>query len=306
MAELHIYRGIQGSGKTMLAKHLAFLDNGRVVGRDHIRRLMGFEGLGTRKMEEEVTQIQVRLIHAGLRSGQNVHVDDMNLKAIYVKRLVGIAAYFDAEVVFHDLTYMPLDLCLERNRERAKTDGRVNEDVIRKNYERFVAPTKGRGLPVPEVPEFDTRYLPFEKYVPDESRPKAILVDIDGTVAIHEGIRGHHDYDNVHLDLPNWPVITAVQAMINRGYAALFVSGRPDSCEQATRMWLSKYINTRGGLYMRRTGDHRADYLVKYEIFDGRIRNEFNVVMAFDDRDQVVDMYRELGITVAQVAPGNF
>jgi hypothetical protein len=57
---------------------------------------------------------------------------------------------------------------------------------------------------------------------------------------------------------------------------------------------------------MRKTGDHRPDYIVKNEIFDQRIRDNFNVLGAFDDRDQVVDMYRKMGITVFQVAPGNF
>ena len=32
----------------------------------------------------------------------------------------------------------------------------------------------------------------------------------------------------------------------------------------------------------------------------------FNPTMAFDDRQQVVDMWRERGLTVAQVAEGDF
>lgn len=314
MAELHIYRGIQGSGKSTMAKHLAFLDGGRVVGRDHVRRLMGFEGLGNRKQEDEVTQIQVRLIHGGLRSGQNVHVDDMNLKAIYVKRLMGIAAYFDAEIVFHDLTDTPLDICLERNRQRAKGQGHVNEEVIWKTFFRFVAPTNGKGLPIPEAPVFDTKYLPFEPYqAPEGVSRDAVLIDVDGTLALHgtpenpESIRKHHDYGKVHLDVPNPAVVKAVRALIFDGYHPIVVSSRPDSCKDATRLWIQKHVTVAPfDLIMRRTGDHRPDYLVKYELFNEHIRDKYNVVAALDDRDQVVNMYREIGITVFQVAPGNF
>jgi predicted kinase len=303
--ELHIYRGIQGSGKTTLAKTLALLDGGRVVGRDHIRRMLGFEGLGTKKQEDEVTQIQTRLIHGGLRSGQNVHVDDMNLKAVYVKRLMGIAEYFGARIVWHDLARVPLETCLVRNAERSV--GRLNQDVIKKNWERFIKPLNGGTLPIPDKAEFDTKYLPFEPVVFDLSKPKAVLIDIDGTVAIHEGIRGHHEYDKVWKDAPNYNVIRMVRAAIDAGYKPLFMSGRPDSCEDDTRRWINREVYSGSyELIMRRAGDHRPDYLVKYELFNKHVRDNYFVVGAFDDRDQVVNMYREIGITVFQVAPGNF
>jgi predicted kinase len=310
--ELHIYRGIQGSGKTTLAKTLALLDGGRVVGRDHIRRMLGFEGLGTKKQEDEVTQIQTRLIHGGLRAGQNVHVDDMNLKAVYVKRLMGIAEYFDARVVWHDLARVPLETCLARNAERSV--GRLNQDVIKKNWERFIKPLNGGTLPIPEKPEFDTKYLPFEPYkAPEGVVRNAVLIDIDGTVALHgtpgnpESIRKHHDYDKVWMDAPNYPVIRAVRSMIHDGYYPIFVSGRPDSCRDDTARWINRHVSTAPRkLFMRRTGDHRPDYLVKYELFNEHVRDNYFVVAAFDDRDQVVNMYREIGITVFQVAPGNF
>jgi predicted kinase len=312
MAELHIYRGIQGSGKTTLARELSSKDGGRVVGRDHLRRLMGFEGLGSKKQEDEVTLIQTRLIHEGLKAGQNVHVDDMNLKAIYVKRLMGIAAYFEAEMIVHDLSHVDLTTCLERNRQRSG-QAKVNDSVVFNNYQRFVAPNNGLPLPVPSVPEFDTRYMPYEPYKsPKNVSHVGFLVDIDGTIANHEGIRGHHDYHLVSQDEPKHDVIAVVRAMMSDGFEPIFVSGRPDSCRVDTETWISQHVFYRENyrdefkLFMRRTGDHRADYLVKYELFDKHIRKNYLVACAFDDRDQVVNMYREIGLTVLQVAPGNF
>jgi hypothetical protein len=71
-------------------------------------------------------------------------------------------------------------------------------------------------------------------------------------------------------------------------------------------MWLNKYVTPIGSLTMRKTGDRRPDYIVKRELFDTHIRNRYNVIVAFDDRQQVVNMYRDLGITVLQVAEGLF
>ena len=51
----------------------------------------------------------------------------------------------------------------------------------------------------------------------------------------------------------------------------------------------------------------RGDRVVKRELFDAHIRNQWNIVFALDDRDQVVDMYRQdLQLPVFQVNYGGF
>jgi len=57
---------------------------------------------------------------------------------------------------------------------------------------------------------------------------------------------------------------------------------------------------------MRPTGDNRKDAIVKREIFDREIRDRYRILFVLDDRNQVVDMWRELGLTCLQVAPGDF
>ena len=59
-------------------------------------------------------------------------------------------------------------------------------------------------------------------------------------------------------------------------------------------------------LHMRKSKDMRPDWIIKNEIYDNFVLPEYNVVMVFDDRDQVVRHLRRRGITVAQVAPGRF
>jgi hypothetical protein len=57
---------------------------------------------------------------------------------------------------------------------------------------------------------------------------------------------------------------------------------------------------------MRPANDHRQDNFIKFEILE-QIRHEYGEpFMVFDDRDQVVNMWRENGVRCMQVAPGDF
>ena len=76
-------------------------------------------------------------------------------------------------------------------------------------------------------------------------------------------------------------------------------------CEDTVE-WLVRYGLGGFPLLMRTTGDHRPDYIIKQELFDEHIRPYYNVSMAWDDRNQVVRLWREMGIPTFQVADGNF
>lgn len=298
---LVIMRGLPGSGKTYKAKAMRASSGGRLVGRDHFREILGVVGLGTPEQEAEVTALQTRMIAQGLRNGEQVYVDDQNLRSSYVSRLIGLAQKYNAFFLIEDLTFVDLETCLARNEGRER---RVSAELIVKNYEKFI---KGKQYPL-HVPKgkLDSPYLPPDPYTPPPGGIKAVLVDIDGTVADHEGVRGHHEYDKVGLDLSNYNVIKIVRAALQAGYTPVFMTGRPEKSRYDTRQWLNRHVTTAGNLFMRQDGDRRADYVVKNELFDEYVRNTYNVVVAFDDRDQVVDMYREMGLTVLQVAEGNF
>jgi hypothetical protein len=138
-------------------------------------------------------------------------------------------------------------------------------------------------------------------------KPQVILCDIDGTIALHGPERGHYEYEKVGGDKPNEPVIFAMNAMIdNDGLSApevVFISGREDRCRHETLMWLHEHANVfEPPLLMRKTGDHRPDNIIKREIYDAEIKDKYDVVLVLDDRDRVVKMWRELGLTCLQVA----
>ena len=57
---------------------------------------------------------------------------------------------------------------------------------------------------------------------------------------------------------------------------------------------------------MRSSKDFRPDNEIKQEIYDNEILGKFNIEIVLDDRDRVVDMWRENGLRVLQVAEGDF
>jgi hypothetical protein len=84
------------------------------------------------------------------------------------------------------------------------------------------------------------------------------------------------------------------------------VSGRDGSCRELTENWLAANNIPFDGLFMRPVGDMRKDSIVKMEIFENEFKGKYNIKFILDDRNQVVAMWRSLGLTCLQVADGDF
>jgi hypothetical protein len=147
----------------------------------------------------------------------------------------------------------------------------------------------------------------------DQDALDVFLVDVDGTVALC-GDRDPYDETTVLDALPNTSVIVTVQALIRIGYEPIFMSGRTEACRRDTERWLLQYVfrlpmvtpKMYSRLYMRAVGDIRPDCVIKLDMFNEHIRDRYNVLLAIDDRNQVVRLWRSLGITCLQVADGDF
>ncbi|HEY0696636.1 MAG TPA: AAA family ATPase [Micromonospora sp.] len=298
MTRMIITRGLPASGKTTFARGL---QPGVVrVNRDDLRRMLHGERLFTQWAEGQVTTAQRAQVEALLRARVDVCVDDTNLKARTVRDWAELAARFGATFEVHDFTDVPVDECVRRDAERPESD-RVGEEAIRRLHQRYLA---GRQLPLP-VPEVATGG-PAAVYTPPTGAPEAVLVDIDGTVALMAG-RSPYDMTRVGEDHPNHTVIAAVRAMHAAGYRVVFCSGRDDTARADTETWLARHVGVPyDALHMRAYGDARKDSIVKKEIFEREVRDRYHVVGVFDDRQQVVRMWRDLGLTVYQVADGDF
>ena len=113
-------------------------------------------------------------------------------------------------------------------------------------------------------------------------------------------------------DVPKWDVIRTLEALRAAQWHVEIWSGRSDIVQPQTVEWLHNIsipANVPGGvpLTMRPQGDNIKDSELKARFLDAFVRKHGQVpTIIFDDRNQVVDMWRARGITCAQVAPGDF
>lgn len=134
----------------------------------------------------------------------------------------------------------------------------------------------------------------------------AVIIDIDGTVSEKHGGRNYFEWDKVDKDVENVNICNIIRSL-PEGWSQLFVSGRDSVCYDMTFKWLNDHGLFPNQLIMREKGDKRDDTIVKKEIYDKYIKDNYEVTAVFDDRAKVVKMWREeLGLTVLQVAEGNY
>lgn len=318
MSTLTITRGLPGSGKTTYAKRWVSEDATRRsrVNRDDLREVLhGGAHNYDRPLEQAVTWAHQGAVRTLLMSGRDVICDDMNLQNRQVKEWMKLAAEVGAEFEVVDFTNVHPNDCVKRDRDRRDAGGRyVGAAYIYAKFDQFI---KGRKYPLP-LPEAPARQY-VEPYVPDPSRPRAVLVDIDGTMALMNG-RGPYDWEFVGEDKPNVPVVQLVnwireysllrEEHCTWGIEVIFLSGRDEVCRSETERWLANLGFGEHKLYMRPSlpagVQQPGDEIVKLALFDEHIRDNYDVQFVLDDRDKVVAMWRSIGLTCLQVAPGPF
>lgn len=283
-------KGLPGSGKSTWAKKtVADTTPGTMVrvNKDDLRGML-HDSQWSRTNEKRVLQARDGLVSAFLAQGISVIVDDTNLAPQHEDRLRKLAQDHKATFKVADMTDVPLHTCIQRDLERTRS---VGKDVIEGMYKKYLAPPPAEAPP----------------YI--EGALDTILVDIDGTLARMVN-RGPFEWDKVGRDEPIKNVVDLVNTLFwNSTGEIIFMSGRDMSCYPQTRAWLREHVGewTRDcNLYMRKERDMRKDRLVKYELYRDYVEGQYNVRFVLDDRNQVVDMWRSLGLTCLQVAPGDF
>ena len=139
-------------------------------------------------------------------------------------------------------------------------------------------------------------------------KPKAIICDIDGTLALRPVLgRDPYDMSRVSEDLVRPETSTIVALMWEAGFDVIFCSGRDETAREDTAKWIKNNVHVSAFLLlMREKGDGRKDAEVKQEMLDRHILPDYDVFCVFDDRRQVVQMWRANGLTVFDVADGDF
>jgi predicted kinase len=281
MLTVYFTIGLPASGKSTWAKNKVEQSPNSIkrVNKDELRAMLD-NSYYSKGNEKFVLNIQDMIIKEALENGKHVIVDNTHLASKHEARIreliKGLAVL---EIV--DFRHVPLETCIDRDLKRFNS---VGEKVIRDMYNQFIAPPRA----------------PKPVYNPD--LPDVVLCDLDGTIALI-GDRSPYDAAKCELDVVNEPVRSILQ---NSGKAIVFVSGREDKFKPQTLAWLAKHNISFDGLYMRQSGDSRKDSIVKKEIYDEFIRDKYNVAFVLDDRDQVVRVWRDLGLTCLQVDYGDF
>ena len=293
---LHVMRGVSGSGKTTFTETLDAVR----VSRDEIRReLTGDPGkfAGDNKFESQVTKLEQDRVRELLIRRNDVVIDDTNLIDRFARNWLDMAYDYGHDYQVHVMRGY-YDTFVTRNANRPEHE-QVPESVIASQYAKF---EKMRDIE-PEHPFVD--WTPVEY---DPTLPEIVTFDIDGTLALCPAEFSVYDPKHYPHDELNTPVACTLDALESAVHAfnRYGFSGRSEDHRKATEEWLGDHFIGFNGLFMRKSGDKRRDDVVKVELFNENIRGKFNVLMHFDDRDRVVDALRSIGLTVFQVAPGDF
>lgn len=305
MPRIHVTTGLPASGKTTRAMELLADAKGSIrrVNLDSIRAMLdgpNAHQVWSHRHESAAQDMQTAAVRACLAQGFDVIVDNTNLGPRSLAPLKTVFGEFD-DLTFavHDFTDVPLEECLRRDALREQP---VGEEAIRRLDKRHQGAAKGGWRLTPAW--LADRFVPTP-YVADLSLPSAVLVDIDGTLAL-KGDRGVYNFEHCGRDLLNEPVAHAVALLRKAGDRIILLSGRGSEYRLQTQRWLAGHGVDYDELHMRPEKDTRRDDIVKAELFDQHVRNRFNVRLSIDDRDRVVQLWRRMGLPCWQVAPGNF
>ncbi|WP_262916270.1 MULTISPECIES: phosphatase domain-containing protein [Flavobacterium] len=295
--KLTLLIGCPASGKSTFAEWLVKSEPKTFrVSRDEIR-FSQFQEKTDDTVEKMITKMVHEQVKTLLSNGWNVVLDNCHTKKDYIK--TAIKEYSDLANIEFKLFDVPLDELLDRNAKRTRV---VPKPVIENMFKQLEnLKTNFDFEPIKKIRRKDLEYG-----AQDTSLPKAIICDLDGTLALMNG-RNPFDASKCDEDLLNEPVANILKNYKNIGHTIILLSGREDKYKEPTLRFLEKYNIEYDHLFMRKSKDSRKDSVIKTELFDTEIRNKYFIEFVLDDRNQVVDMWRnDLKLPCFQVYYGNF
>lgn len=280
MKTLIMLKGLPASGKSTWAKQKATDHGYKRVNKDDLREMID-SSKWSKQNEKLILEARDSLVKLWLREGKHVIVDDTNFSPKHESKLKELAKANGAQF---QIKYFDIDLdeAIRRDQLRQKS---VGSKVIRSMWEKYILPS-------------------LDKYIPNKEKPSAYIFDVDGTLANMKD-RSPYDWKKVKQDTPNIPVINTLKALKQVGHKIIIFTGRDGVCSQETKEWLEENNITFDCFNIRPEGNTEKDSIIKKKMLED-IQDKYNILGVFDDRDQVVDMWRSLGLICFQVNYGDF
>ena len=299
--QLLILVGPPGSGKSTFAKyHLRTEENWFRVNRDDLRSMQFSQENLSEDEEALLTKMVDSAIISLLNNKVNVVVDATHTRKEFLNQYISKFNHL-ADISFK-LFEVETEELKQRVVQRYQETGKFIPPIVLK---RFIEQYES----VKHTFDFSRRPKVRPENIirtQDPSLPKAIICDLDGTLALMNG-RSPFDASMCDQDLPNTPVVNMVKNYHQLGFKIILASGREYTFKSQTMTWLELYGITYEMLIMRTAGDFRKDAIIKKEMFVNQIEGKYHVELVLDDRNQVVDLWRnELQLPCFQVFYGDF
>lgn len=291
--------GIPASGKSTWSKQFVS-DNENYVrlNRDDFRFMLKDKPMVSPKEENIISKLMITSSKEFLKSKYNIIIDNTNCKLSYINDFIKELTHLaDIEFKVFDIS---IEDAIDRDNNR---DKKVGKSVIAKFYKDLTELKNNFNFE--PIIRSNNKLLPTNKIVINPELPNAFIFDIDGTLAHNVSNRNIYDYQRVIED----GLDSHVSYMLNHlkdNHKIIIVSGRDDSCKDVTIEWFKKHNLHYDHFHMRKYKDFRKDSIVKAEIYDNHIKDKFNILGVFDDRNQVVETWRSLGLKCYQVQEGDF
>lgn len=297
MNKLIICRGIPASGKSTWARKWVAEDPTHRVrlNWDDMRNMMGPYWVPERENTNVLKELRQCFLRHMMERDWDIVCDNMNLNPKEIEFYKDAVDAFNKNghsytIEFKDF-FTPVEVCIERD---SKRENPIGEKVIRDLWKKYKQDIWRR--------EIESKMNKLKTY--DSTKTDCILVDMDGTLAFN--LHGRPFYgpgtaEGIKYDAPLISTISIVRAMKMTGTCKIFiVTGRDESCREATEQWLKDYSVPFDKVFMREKGDYRKGEVAKKEIYENNIRPFHNVLFVLDDDDKCAKMYEDSGLICLQ------
>lgn len=289
--KVKILRGCSGSGKTTIRKEMLRKQGYGIISRDDLRiALFGEYGKKYFMPQEDiVTNISIELLQQYIKRNMDIIIDNANLRSEHVRQYIEVIDYYNQlnnniTIEFLDLTDTPLKKLQEQNANR---DTAIPASEVERQFK----------IACSNNTFYEDIYKKPTKLNNDQSKPNAVVFDLDGTLAQKSNKRGWYDTEGYIHDHLNEYVYDNYLLHKNAGHKIIICTAREEVTRMETWQWLKKHNVEFDDIYFRAADDRRKDATVKKEMWE-KILEQYHILCIYDDRLDVVKYARKLGLNV--------